>query len=136
MLGIDYGHSIDVWSLACVVAELFTGRTLFTGDDEAQQLSEIAKKIGPPPRSVIHESTNSDSRVDVRVLTARDDDDDARTGASTSTRKASARSRAVVECDDARFNSFLRQALRWDKARRLTPERALTHRFLNRVALR
>ena len=92
MLGIDYGHSIDVWSLACVVAELFTGRTLFTGDDEAQQLSEIAKKIGPPPRSVIHESTNSDSRVDVRVLTAIDDDD-ARTGASTSTRKASARAR-------------------------------------------
>ena len=118
------------------MAELFTGRTLFTGDDEAQQLSEIAKKIGPPPRSVIHESTNSDSRVDVRVLTARDDDDDARTGASTSTRKASARLRAVVECDDARFNSFLRQALRWDKARRLTPERALAHRFLNRVALR
>jgi dual specificity tyrosine-phosphorylation-regulated kinase 2/3/4 len=135
MLGIDYGHPIDVWSLACVVAELFTGRTLFTGDDEARQLSEISKRLGPPPRSVIHESTNPDRRVDVSVLTALDDDD-ARACALTSNRKASVRSSVVVECGDTRFNSFLRQALRWDQTRRLTPERALTHIFLNRVALR
>ena len=31
MLGIDYGHPIDVWSLACVLAELATGETLFVG---------------------------------------------------------------------------------------------------------
>ena len=135
MLGIDYGHPIDVWSLACVVAELFTGRTLFTGDDEARQLSEISKRLGPPPRSVIHESTNPDRRVDVSVLTALDDDD-VRACALTSNRKASVRSSVVVECGDTRFNSFLRQALRWDQTRRLTPERALTHIFLNRVALR
>ena len=32
MLGLRYGTPIDMWSLACIMAELYTGYPLFPGD--------------------------------------------------------------------------------------------------------
>ena len=31
MLGLGYGTAIDMWSLACILAELYTGYPLFPG---------------------------------------------------------------------------------------------------------
>lgn len=32
MLGLGYGTAIDMWSLACILAELYTGFPLFPGE--------------------------------------------------------------------------------------------------------
>lgn len=34
ILGIQYGHPIDMWSFACILFELYTGYPMFTGEDE------------------------------------------------------------------------------------------------------
>ena len=33
-LGIPYNMSIDMWSLGCILAELYTGNPLFPGENE------------------------------------------------------------------------------------------------------
>ena len=40
-LGIPYSMAIDMWSLGCILAELYTGYPLFPGENEVEQLACI-----------------------------------------------------------------------------------------------
>jgi len=49
LLGSErYGPEIDVWSAGCILAELLTGRPLFQGAEEADQLGRITRLFGCP----------------------------------------------------------------------------------------
>ena len=39
ILGMDYSMAIDMWSLGCILAELYTGFPIFPGENEQEQLS-------------------------------------------------------------------------------------------------
>lgn len=43
---LNYGYPADIWSVGCIVAELFLKRTPFQGKVEAQQLDIIISKCG------------------------------------------------------------------------------------------
>jgi cyclin-dependent kinase 12/13 len=43
-----YNSAVDLWSTACVLAELELGRPLFPGRTEAEQLDFICKGLGTP----------------------------------------------------------------------------------------
>ncbi|TPX18658.1 uncharacterized protein E0L32_002515 [Thyridium curvatum] len=43
-----YSTSIDVWSTACIIAEMFTGRPLFPGSTDDDQLQRIFRLLGTP----------------------------------------------------------------------------------------
>lgn len=43
-----YTTKIDIWSFACVLAEMMMGRPLFPGQSPIDQLVEIIKVLGPP----------------------------------------------------------------------------------------
>jgi len=43
-----YSTSIDVWSAGCIVAEMFTGRPLFPGTANEDQLLKIFRLMGTP----------------------------------------------------------------------------------------
>jgi len=53
ILGMAYSYPIDMWSLGCVVAELFLGRPLFPGEDDHDQLLAIMEVLGPPPEEML-----------------------------------------------------------------------------------
>ena len=53
MLGLHYTPAIDMWSLGCILYELYAGITLFTGEDEVDQMLAIIESKGMPPRSLI-----------------------------------------------------------------------------------
>jgi serine/threonine protein kinase len=53
MLGIRYTPAIDMWSLGCILYELFVGAPLFCGQDEKDQMNCIIEVKGLPPRSLI-----------------------------------------------------------------------------------
>ena len=40
-LGIPYNMSIDMWSLGCILTNLYTGYPLFPGENEVEQLACI-----------------------------------------------------------------------------------------------
>ncbi|XP_013171867.1 PREDICTED: serine/threonine-protein kinase MAK [Papilio xuthus] len=45
-----YGPPIDLWALGCIAAELYTGRPLFPGNSEIDQLYKICSVLGCPER--------------------------------------------------------------------------------------
>lgn len=47
-----YTTSVDIWSLGCIVAEMFTKTALFPGDSEIDQLFKIFRIMGTPDESV------------------------------------------------------------------------------------
>ena len=59
ILGLPYGGKIDVWSLGCVVAEMYTNEVTFQNDSELSMLSRIEAICGTFPRHMIAKGRNS-----------------------------------------------------------------------------
>ena len=53
MMGIKYTPAIDMWSLGCILYELFVGFPIFAGEDEKELMQCIMEVKGVPPRSMI-----------------------------------------------------------------------------------
>ncbi|KAF2244118.1 kinase-like protein [Trematosphaeria pertusa] len=49
LLGLPYSAAIDMWSLGCIVVELFLGLPLFPGSSEYNQVARITEMLGLPP---------------------------------------------------------------------------------------
>lgn len=59
VLGLPYDGRIDIWSLGCVVAEMFTGEVTFQNDSVVSMLSRIEAICGPFPRHMIVQGRQS-----------------------------------------------------------------------------
>ena len=46
----QYGKEVDVWSLGCILAEIFLERPLFQGSSVISQLEKIFELLGKPSR--------------------------------------------------------------------------------------
>ncbi|KAI0480424.1 kinase-like protein [Xylariaceae sp. FL0804] len=53
LLGLPYSSAIDMWSLGCIVVELFLGLPLFPGSSEYNQVSRINEMLGTPPNWMV-----------------------------------------------------------------------------------
>ena len=49
IMGVMFDEAIDMWSLGCVLAELFLGWPLFPGACEFDQILYICQTLGPLP---------------------------------------------------------------------------------------
>lgn len=59
ILGLPYTESIDMWSVGCIVGELFLGLPMFPGTSEYNQMWKIVDMLGYPPRHMIEVGRNS-----------------------------------------------------------------------------
>jgi len=125
ILGMTYGLPIDMWSLGCILAELYTGVPIFPGENEQEQLACIMEVFGPPEKHLIEKSTRKklffDSMGKPRLTV------------STKGRRRRPSSKTLqqaIKCDDEPFLDFLARCLRWDPDRRLKPEDAIRHEFI------
>jgi dual specificity tyrosine-phosphorylation-regulated kinase 2/3/4 len=125
ILGMSYGMPIDMWSLGCILAELYTGYPVFPGENEQEQLACIMEVFGPPEKHLIEKSTRKklffDSLGKPRLTVS---------SKGRRRRPSSKELRQVLKCDDEAFLDFLSRCLRWDPARRLSPHDALRHEFV------
>lgn len=64
ILGLPYTESIDMWSLGCIVGELFLGLPMFPGSSEYNQIYKIVDMLGNPPRHMIEVGRNSKDYFD------------------------------------------------------------------------
>lgn len=53
LLGLPYSTSIDMWSLGCIVVELFLGLPIFPGTSEYNQVTRITEMLGNPPSHLL-----------------------------------------------------------------------------------
>ncbi|XP_075212246.1 dual-specificity tyrosine phosphorylation-regulated kinase 2 isoform X3 [Lycorma delicatula] len=125
ILGLPYGTSIDMWSLGCILAELYTGYPLFPGENEVEQLACVMEVLGVPPEEVIMNATRRrlffDSKGNPRCIT----------NSKGRKRKPGSKDIAMaIRCNDKLFVDFITQCLNWDAKKRMTPEEALRHEWL------
>jgi serine/threonine protein kinase len=59
ILGLPYDGKIDIWSLGCVIAEMYTGQVTFQNDSVVSMLARIEAICGAFPRHMIDEGRQS-----------------------------------------------------------------------------
>jgi len=59
VLGLPYSTAIDVWSFACILAELYTGFPLFPAETEDDLMICIVQLLGLPPPHIIQASSRA-----------------------------------------------------------------------------
>ena len=128
ILGMSYGMPIDMWSIGCILAELFTGYPIFPGENEQEQLACIMEVFGPPEKHLIEKSSRKklffDSMGKPRLTVS---------SKGKRRRPSSKDLRQVLRCDDDVFLDFITKCLRWDPTRRMSPQEAAKHEFITGV---
>lgn len=124
ILGAAYSFPIDMWSLGCLVAELLSGRPLFHGEDEQEQLQSIMEVLGVPPEAVLRDCS--------RRLLFFSEGNEPRLKANSRGRVKSPGSKRLDEVVDGETAvvDFVRGCLDWDPRTRLTPEDGLRQPWL------
>ncbi|KAK6329668.1 dual-specificity tyrosine-(Y)-phosphorylation regulated kinase [Orbilia brochopaga] len=125
ILGMTYGLPIDMWSLGCILAELYTGYPIFPGENEQEQLACIMEVFGPPEKHLIEKSSRKklffDSFGKPRMIVS---------SKGRRRRPSSKTLQQAIKCDDDGFLDFLTCCLRWDPDKRMKPEEAIQHEFI------
>merc|ERR1711899_591463 len=65
---MHYNHTVDLWSVGCIMAEMLTGKTLFPGSDHIDQLTRILLLCGTPDSEFLHKITSDEARNYIRSL--------------------------------------------------------------------
>ncbi|MEE6481062.1 hypothetical protein FKM82_012748 [Ascaphus truei] len=65
---MHYTQTVDIWSVGCIMAEMFTGRPLFKGNDHLDQLTEIMKVTGTPTQDFVQKLQSPDAKNYIKSL--------------------------------------------------------------------
>jgi dual specificity tyrosine-phosphorylation-regulated kinase 2/3/4 len=125
VLGLDYTTAIDMWSFGCILSELFTGRPLFPGENEAEQIQCMMELLGPPPSKIINKAKRRYVyfELDGRPKVIANSKGKKRIPGSKSLRD-------VLKSAEEGFVDLVRMCLEWDPVRRIAPDEALLHPWL------
>ncbi|KAJ3517787.1 hypothetical protein NLJ89_g279 [Agrocybe chaxingu] len=125
ILGMNYHMAIDMWSLGCILAELYTGFPIFPGENEQEQLSCIMEVLGVPDKEFINRSS--------RRKLFFDSNGAPRTVINSKGRRRRPGTKTlaqVLRCNDEEFVDFIAKCLVWDPERRIKPQAAMRHPFV------
>jgi dual specificity tyrosine-phosphorylation-regulated kinase 1 len=154
-LGINYSMAIDMWSLGCILVELLTGRPIFPGKNEVDQMHAINNVLGSTPSHILAQACKNKIQLlyndgekglelkprvfdlpPPRTLeTIIRDKLGHETELRSGVRKMSTRDRRpdVVQGDIDQFTDLVKQMLQMDPTRRIDAARAMTHPFFSSV---
>nr|XP_021487425.1 dual specificity tyrosine-phosphorylation-regulated kinase 4 isoform X2 [Meriones unguiculatus] len=126
ILGHPYSMAIDMWSLGCIMAELYTGYPLFPGEDEVEQLACIMEVLGLPPAYLIETATRRQVFFDSKGLPKN-----ITNNRGEKRHPDSKDLTMVLKTYDSSFLDFLKRCLVWEPSLRMTPEQALKHAWIH-----
>ncbi|KAI9222352.1 kinase-like domain-containing protein [Blastocladiella britannica] len=116
ILGASYDMAIDMWSLGCILVELYTGYPIFPGENEQDQLWCMMETLGMPDPDLMARSERKHMFFD------SNDAPIPFSNAKGKTRRVHGKTLAqAVKCKDELFLDFIRQCLIWDPSKRITP---------------
>ncbi|KAL9537557.1 hypothetical protein MBANPS3_011670 [Mucor bainieri] len=145
MLGLHYDYAIDIWSSACTLYELFTGKILFPGRSNNQMLKHIMELKGRFPNKLLRKAQFTSDHFDedfnfmsvevdritknevVKKLTILKPTRDVKTRilAATTPNMPDDETRLVMA-----FIDLLDKCLALSPDKRMTPHEALGHPFI------
>ena len=141
ILDLGYGYAIDIWSIGCILCELYTGNPIFPGSDEMEQINYIMKCIGPPDDSLKESSFKArfffDSEINVNFEEFENQRKYSKKEVKTNLKKyfnvynnTSSGSFREDNSQLSNFIDFISCCLEWDQKKRITPEEGLMHPFI------
>lgn len=126
ILGMSYTMSIDMWSVGCILAELYVGYPIFPGENEPEQMSMIMEVIGVPPEDVLESASRRGVFFDEEGSPYLFQSADGRVRIP-----GSRTVQDVLRCPDSSFADFVKRCLVWSPERRMTPDAAKLHPWLS-----
>ncbi|KAK9462116.1 kinase-like protein [Lipomyces oligophaga] len=67
IVGLPYSYAVDIWSAACTLAELYTGRVLFPGSTNNNMLKLIMQLRGKLPHKLLRKGLFTNSHFDEKL---------------------------------------------------------------------
>lgn len=155
ILGLPFCEAIDMWSLGCVIAELFLGWPLYPGSSEYDQIRYISQTQGLPAEHMLNSATKTtrffyretdsnypfwrlktpeehENETNIKSKEARKYifnclDDMAQVNVPTELEGGELLAEKV---DRREFIDLLKRMLTLDQDRRISPAEALNHNFV------
>lgn len=133
ILGLPYDQKIDLWSLGCILAELWTGYVLFQNDSVQSLLARVIGILGKVPYSMMMRGRHVPQYFcqDGQLYKELEEPASAESGRKlvllvpkTSSLKARLRT------EDVEFIDFIEKILKVDPSERLSAEEALQHPWI------
>ncbi len=149
ILGCRYDYKIDIWSLGCILAELFTGYVLFQNDSVQGLLSRVIGIIGPIPEYMMKEGRLVSNFFTREGLIYQEANEEKEEGGQSQSQKRVPKDheegeelkinilvakkttlKKRLKCEDKHFVDFVRWLLEVDPLKRPTAKEALLHPWL------
>jgi dual specificity tyrosine-phosphorylation-regulated kinase 2/3/4 len=125
LLQTDYSTQIDMWSFACVLGFMYTGKYIFRGEGCQDQLYAIMEVVGLPSENLLESSQNKDNWFEENGHLK---------GQKCSGRRPripnSVSLEKVFKGADQKFVDFAKKCLNCDPDERFCPEDALGHEWV------
>lgn len=150
IMGCPYDYKIDIWSLGCIMAELFTGYVLFQNDTVQGLLARVLGIMGPLPEEnykigrhadkfftkdrLLYIEVEEEKKIDNKHLSEdmieliKKHRKPKKTVQIMVPKKTSLKSR--LHTDDAMFIDFVKCLLDVDKDRRPSAQEAMKHPWI------
>ncbi|CEG74670.1 Putative CMGC/DYRK/DYRK2 protein kinase [Rhizopus microsporus] len=130
ILGLEYGLPIDMWSTGCILAELYTGRPLFPGENEPDQLACIMQLLGVPDKQYLDRCARKKQFFDMYDQPRKSINSKGKKRKPNSLTFTEALKRSSYDAYDREFVDFINKCLTWEPSERMTPEQALNHPWM------
>ena len=125
LLGFNYSCAIDMWSLGCVLCELFTGFPIFPGENEYDLIYYFMEYLGMPSKNLIEFSPKKNLFFDENGNCLN------KKNSFGKIRKPNKKSiENLLKNSDEDFVDFVKKCLVWEVEKRLTPLMALKHKWI------
>ena len=142
IMGCNYDYKIDIWSLGCILAELYSKTVLFQSDSVHSLLARVIGIIGPIPEWMFEKGSTVKGMFCEEKLLYMEAEAVNDTNANISTTSVGKKKMHVIvpkrtliknrlHCEDQPFIDFLRFLLKIDPNERPTAEEALNHSWFN-----
>ncbi|CAG9334225.1 unnamed protein product [Blepharisma stoltei] len=120
ILGIPYSPAIDMWSLGCILVELYTGYPLFPGENENDQLQCMMELKGLPPYQVLQRASRG------KVFFHASGNPILQANSRGKIRYPGTKALSeILKGTELNFQIFIEKCLDWNASTRMTPEEAL-----------
>lgn len=127
MLGIPFTTAIDMWSVGCILIELYIGVPIFPGESEYEQLMLFMEVIGQPDLQVL---ANAQRRANFFEEGSNELVYDVEDSIGNLRIPGTKPLGLLLGSESQTFLDFLGRILVWDPEQRITPIEALMHPWI------
>lgn len=144
ILGCEYTEKIDLWSLGCIIAELYSGQVLFECDNVVGMLARIQGLRGPWPSWMIEKGKHVSKYFTKEMILFEEICEE--TGEDAEGKKKKKKTgfcriftpkmtnlKARLKSENKNFVDFISKCLKIDPSARISAREALSHPFITEL---